>query len=256
MIVSNFPMLRQLRMFFVLILFPLFGLVFYANAKHPAPKVLLFYKHVTFYHTSIPVGVEAIMKMAKEKNVQIDTTNHDAFFASAKFMDYDAVIFLNTADSKGELLSDESKIGLQKFIRAGKGFVGIHAASDAGYEWAWYQELVGATFKSHPKQQNAKLIITDATFTATKHLPSEWVRFDEWYNFKNTHWDKMNILLTIDETSYAGGENEGYHPMSWYHSFEGGRSFYTALGHTEESWKEDAFLKHIWGGIQYAIHGK
>jgi type 1 glutamine amidotransferase len=90
---------------------------------------------------------------------------------------------------------------------------------------------------------------------STKHLPKAWERFDEWYNFKNQNAD-VKVLLTIDEKSYQGGKNGDPHPMAWYHTFDGGRAFYTALGHTDESYKEEAFLKHVLGGILYAIGSK
>ena len=92
----------------------------------------------------------------------------------------------------------------------------------------------------------------DPNQLATKGLPSEWNRTDEWYNFKNLN-ASVKVLLTIDESSYQGGKNGNFHPMSWQHQFEGGRAFYTALGHTEASYQEPLFLKHLTGGILYAL---
>jgi len=112
--------------------------------------------------------------------------------------------------------------------------------------------LVGAYFDSHPAQQNAIIDVRDTSNIATKHLPREWKRFDEWYNFK---WIEPNlhILLTIDESSYTGGKNPGFHPMAWYHTYDGGRAFYTELGHTNESYSDPLYLQHLLGGIQYAM---
>ena len=137
-------------------------------------------------------------------------------------------------------------------IQAGGGFVGIHAATDAEYHWGWYGRLVGAYFNGHPAQQEAILHVTDSTHAATRHLPRQWKRRDEWYNFKNLGKD-LTILLTIDERSYQGGTNGASHPMAWYHDYDGGRAFYTELGHTSESYAEPLFLQHILGGSQYAI---
>jgi type 1 glutamine amidotransferase len=162
---------------------------------------------------------------------------------------YDAVVFLSTT---GNILNDEQQKAFEEFIRSGKGFVGIHAAADTEYDWPWYGKLVGAYFVSHPKQQKAKLTITDHKHASTKHLPTTWERFDEWYNYKSRNND-VKVLMTIDESSYQGGKEGAYHPMAWYHSFDGGRSFYTALGHTDESYKEENFLKHLLGGIKYAV---
>ena len=101
----------------------------------------------------------------------------------------------------------------------------------------------------------AKLNVVDANHAATKMLPAVWERKDEWYNFKNMNPD-VKVLLKIDETSYEGGKNGDNHPMAWYHDYDGGRAFYTELGHTKESYSEALFLQHLLGGIQYAIGNK
>ena len=92
----------------------------------------------------------------------------------------------------------------------------------------------------------------DKNHPSTKHLPDEWKRKDEWYNFQKLNPD-VKVLINIDEKSYKGGANGDNHPMAWYHEYDGGRAWYTELGHTEESYTEENFLKHILGGIQYAI---
>lgn len=140
-------------------------------------------------------------------------------------------------------------------MNAGGGYVGVHAASDTEYEWPWYGQLVGGYFESHPKTQNATLQVKNPNHPSTKHLPQLWTRTDEWYNFKNLN-PKVNVLLTIDESSYEGGKNGSHHPMAWFHEFDGGRAFYTALGHTEASYKDPLFLKHLTGGILYVIGDK
>ena len=133
--------------------------------------------------------------------------------------------------------------------------MGIHAATDCEYEWPWYDKMIGANFLSHPQQQEAKIIVVDNTQPSTKHLPATWIRKDEWYNFKNMNPD-VKVLLKIDETSYTGGKNGDNHPMAWYQSYEGGRVFYTELGHTEESYSDPLYLQHVLGGIQYAMGTK
>ena len=115
--------------------------------------------------------------------------------------------------------------------------------------------MLGAYFKSHPKQQNAKLNVIDRTNIATKQIPVLWERYDEWYNYKNIEPD-IHVLVKLDEKSYTGGENGDNHPIAWYHNFDGGRSFYTGLGHTKESYKEPLFLKHLLGGLKYAMGKK
>lgn len=123
-----------------------------------------------------------------------------------------------------DVLNEDEQAAFQRFIRKGKGFVGVHAATDTEYEWPWFNQLVGAYFKSHPKQQDAVLHIVDKKHPATKHLPDTWKRWDEWYNFKDIQ-PGLKVLITLDESSYTGGENGTNHPIGWYHSFDGGRAF-------------------------------
>ncbi len=213
------------------------------------PKVLVFSRTVKFHHNSIPAGQTALMKLGTENNFEVDTTTDASTFTDKNLKKYDAVIFLSTT---GDVLNDEQQAAFEKFIRSGKGYMGIHAATDTEYDWPWYNQLAGAYFKSHPKQQEAMLHIVDGAHISTKHLPAEWKRFDEWYNFKSLQ-PGLHVLITIDEKSYSGGENGDFHPMAWYHDFDGGRAFYTELGHTDESYADPMFLKHLLGGIQYAI---
>jgi cytochrome c len=114
---------------------------------------------------------------------------------------------------------------------------------------------VGGYFKSHPKQQEARFFIVDTTNPATQGFPNPWMHFDELYNFKYLNPD-IHVLIKIDETSYTGGANGDNHPMAWYHDFDGGRSFYTALGHTDQTWSDSLFLHHLLAGIQYAMGKK
>jgi type 1 glutamine amidotransferase len=222
-----------------------------SNAK-PKPKVLVFSKTAGFHHESIAVGIPAIIKLGHENNFDVDTTTNSAKFTVANLKQYAAVIFLSTT---GDVLNNEQQTAFEQYIKVGHGFVGVHAATDTEYDWAWYGNLVGAYFKSHPAQQEAKLDVIDRGFPATNHLPATWSRFDEWYNYKWIASD-LNVLIKIDEKSYKGGENGANHPMSWYHAYDGGRSFYTELGHTDASYADPLYLKHLLGGIQYAIGKK
>ena len=215
-------------------------------------KVLVFSKTAGFHHASIAVGVPAIIKLGQENNFDVDTTTDASKFTTENLKQYAAVIFLSTT---GTVLDDAEKEAFKKYIEAGGGFVGVHSATDTEYDWPWYGKLVGAYFKNHPsKQQVATLHIVDPKFIATKGLPAEWKRLDEWYNFKVVPSDKdVHVLITIDEKTYEGGNDGDCHPMSWYHSYDGGRAFYTALGHTDESYSDPLYLGHLLGGIKYAM---
>ncbi|MBP6448013.1 MAG: ThuA domain-containing protein [Saprospiraceae bacterium] len=212
-------------------------------------KILVFTKTQTFRHQSIEAGVAAIFKLGRDNGITIDTTSDSEKFNEENLKQYSALLFMH---STGELFDAGQKNAFQRYIQAGGGWVGIHAASDAEYHWPWYNKLAGAYFMSHPNQQKAKLIVMDQTHESTKHLNKEWNRYDEWYDFKSLNPD-VKVLIQIDETSYEGGKNGKIHPMAWYHEYDGGRAWYTGLGHTDESYQEEAFLQHVLGGIKWAI---
>lgn len=212
-------------------------------------RVLIFSKTAGFHHESIPVGIKAIQKLATENNFMVDTTTNSALFTEKKLKKYAAVIFLSTT---GNVLDDEEQKAFEQYIKHGGGFVGVHAATDTEYDWPWYGHLVGAYFKSHPHIQQATLDVVDHNFPGTKNLPDHWTRTDEWYNYK---WidSGLHVLITIDESTYKGGENGTNHPMCWYHNFDGGRAFYVEMGHTNESYEEPEYLNLLLSGIEYAM---
>ena len=220
-----------------------------SNKRSSKPTILVFFKTGGYYHESIPTGVKAIQDLGAKNGFNVDTTTNANKFAEDSLKKYASIVFLS---STLELLAGNQEIALERYIQAGGGFVGIHAAADAEYDWNWYVKMIGASFKSHPANQEATLIINDKNHPSTDSLPATWTRTDEWYNFKNLNPD-VKVLISIDEKSYQGGENGDKHPMAWYHNFDGGRVFYTELGHTNESFSEPLYLKHILGGIQYAM---
>ncbi|MDO9373053.1 MAG: ThuA domain-containing protein [Ferruginibacter sp.] len=225
---------------------------FYGCQTNSTPKVLIFVKTSGFHHESIPAGVEAIKKISKDNKFEIDTTSDAGMFNEDNLKKYRAVIFLNTT---GNILNADQQVAFQRYIEAGGGYLGVHAAADAEYTWAWYNQLVGAYFKSHPGNPNvrkATVVVKDTGNIAMKGIPEKWERTDEWYNYKNINAG-LKVLATLDEDSYEGGENGKDHPIAWYHDFDGGRSFYTGGGHTTESFSEPLFLQHLAGGIKYAM---
>lgn len=214
------------------------------------PAVLVFYKTTGYYHPSIAVGRLALLQLGRDNNFRVDTTSSAARFRLDTLRKYQAVVFLSTTQ---DVLNDEQQTAFEQYIRLGRGFVGIHAATDTEYSWPWYNGLVGAYFNGHPAVQQATLQVVDAAHPATSFLPARWVRTDEWYNFRNLAPD-LRVLATIDESSYAGGSHgPGSHPIAWCHPYGGGRAFYTAGGHTDDSFREPLFLQHLLGGIKYAM---
>ncbi|MCF7885321.1 MAG: ThuA domain-containing protein [Candidatus Marinimicrobia bacterium] len=224
-------------------------------------KILLFTETEGYHHQSIAEGVQALRKLSKKHNFAMHWTEISSIFTDSSLHDYDAVVFLNT---DGNVLSSEEQKGLKKYYQNGNGFVGIHGAAATELEWAWFGKMIGRKFIIHPEIQTAELNVTDQDFPATYHLPEKMIWTDEWYEFGSELSDNLNYLITVDETSYNAkakwedtkGDGMGdFHPVAWYQKFDGGRSFYTALGHIGEAFKDPDFLKHIYGGIYWAALG-
>jgi uncharacterized protein len=244
---------------------PLFGLLllaalvfFPACKKQVIPEkpvginVLIYSKTKAFRHECIESGRAALQSYFSKYNVTSTITEDSSVFTPAKLRDYDVVMFFQTT---GNVLDSVQQITFEQYIRSGNGFVGVHAASDTEYDWPWYGKLVGAYFANHPDIQPHVIEKVDTTsHPSCKHLPVRWKRTDECYNFKSLPAN-VQVLLTADETSYQGGTHGDYHPMAWYHTFEGGRSFYTALGHTVEAYRDTLLLEHIRQGVLWA-YGK
>lgn len=213
-------------------------------------KQVLVFSHTEGYrHGSIEAGVEAIQKLGQENGFTVVATEDPNQIIEEVLRDFSVVVFLNTTQ---DILDHAQQADFERFIQAGGGFVGIHAAADTEYDWPWYGELVGGWFKRHPATQEATLEVIDDTHPATKKAGlGKVTRTDEWYDYKNFDKEKVQVLMELDESSYEGGEM-GYHPLAWYHEFDGGRAFYTGMGHTPETFQEDFFLDHLLGAIEWA----
>ncbi len=213
-------------------------------------KVLVFSRTMGFRHDSIEEGQLAIKRLGREHGFNVFVTEDPTLFKEDFLSTFSAVIFLNTT---GDVLDNAQQAAFERFIQAGGGFVGVHSAADTEYDWAWYGQLAGGYFHSHPQIQEAQMDVLDDNHPSTEKLGAKRLaRTDEWYNYKSFNKD-VNVLVKLDESSYQGGNMNGDHPISWSHEFDGGRAFYTGWGHTKESYNEETFLKHLLGGINWAI---
>lgn len=217
-------------------------------------NILVFSATASFRHHSIADGHNAIQQLGITHKVVVDSSESASIFNDVDLAKYDAVVFLSTT---GDVLDGPQQVALQRFIQNGGGFVGIHAASDTEYGWPWYGQLVGAYFVDHPAIQEARLINESPDDPITSHLGTDWMHTDEWYNHRMVN-DHLTVLLSIDETSYDVGNDTSAgdtHPVSWKHEFDGGRAFYTNLGHQSETWTNEGFLTHLWEGLKWAMDG-
>lgn len=213
--------------------------------------VLVFSKTAGFRHGSIPDGIAAIEELGEQHNFGVTATEDASRFTTENLQQYEAVIWLSTT---GDVLNDSQQAAFEEYISGGGGYVGIHAAADTEYEWSFYGDLVGAYFDSHPQIQEAEVTVTDRVHPSTQHLPKTWTRTDEWYNYATNPRGDVHVLAALDESSYAPGDGAmgADHPIAWCQDHQGGRSWYTGMGHTPESFSDPQFRDHVLGGIQTA----
>ena len=225
-------------------------------------KVFLFTKTAGWHHESIHEGVAAFRKMAERNNFEVDWQENTNFVTDENLSKYQAIVFLNTT---GDVLNDAQQKVVEKFIQSGKGFVGIHAASDTEEQQEWHNKIVRMMFTIQPAEQTAYLNVVDSNFTGMERLQKRLLWTDEWYEFGELRSKDLKYLITVDEKTYdpkvKWGENEGkgmgdFHPISWYHNYDGGRAFYTALGHIPACYSDQTFLDHLYGAVYWAATGK
>jgi hypothetical protein len=211
-------------------------------------RVLVYSRTGGFRHDSIPAGVAALRDLGLRHGFEVVATEDPDVFTAGGLAGFAVVTFLSTS---GAVLDDPGRAALEAFVRGGGGFMGIHGAATTEYDWPFFGDLVGARFARHPAVQPGRIVVEDHDHPATEHLSGTWNRVDEWYDFRTSPRATTRVLLRVDETSYEGGGMGADHPLAWCHGNCGGRSFYTALGHTIESYAEPAMRTHLWGGIRY-----
>ncbi|MEU6039901.1 ThuA domain-containing protein [Actinomadura sp. NPDC047616] len=226
-----------------------------ARAEAPQFRVLVFSKVTNYRHESIPAGIAAVRQLGAEHGFEVEATDDAGAFTDDNLARFQAIVFNNTNSSpeKGDLLNADQRAALQKFVRGGGGWVGLHSAADSERDWDWYEGLVGAIFDSHPAVQTGRIKVLDQAHPSTKGLPELWERTEEWYNWRTNPTGKVHTLAQIKVRDGIDGLDEGVdHPYSWCQRYDGGRSWYTAGGHASSAFSEPLFLRHLLGGITWA----
>jgi PKD repeat protein len=255
-------------------------------ARDPSARfrILIYSRTVGFRHSSIDEGIAALNLLGTQQGIQVDEIEEPTLFTDEVLSRYDVVVFLSTTS---DILNPEQEAALERFIRSGKGWVGIHSATDTEYRWtnlvdattglSWFGAMTGGFFRNHPNGTPTATVVTeDAEHHSTRHLPARWTRVDEWYNYQSPFNPTINgggvdfsprstgihVLLTMDEATYNeadGSDGTGGtpnvvddHPISWCKLYDGGRMWYTGMGHTEASYLDADFMKHILGGLEVA----
>ncbi len=245
-----------------LVLFVAGALLAAAAARAEQFSVAVFSKTGGWHHDSIHAGVTAVRELGQLHDFGVFwSEDANRIFTDEQLAKYKVVVFLSTT---GDILNDQQKAAFQKFIQKGGGFVGIHAASDTEYKWEWYTKMVGHMFHIHPAVQTAILQVEDYQFPGMERFAKRFLFTEEWYEFQPPTSNQLKHLLTVDEKTYKPhakwGPKEGkgmgaVHPISWYQEYDGGRAFYTALGHMSATFGDANFRHHIYGGIYWAATG-
>ncbi len=228
-------------------------IILYRNTgTPPAKRVLVFSKTLGFRHDSIPDGITAIQQLGAANGFAVDASENSSVFTPNNLARYRAIIFLNPS---GDILDATQKAVFRQYIENGGAWVGIHNPTALTLEgWDWYTKLLCARYVSEITTEPATLQIINTTHVSTVGLPNPWNFTTEAYNFDvNPKTNGALVLINLDETSVSGGTMGSDHPYSWYHPFDGGRVWYTTGGANSPDFTDPNFLKHILGGIRYAV---
>jgi uncharacterized protein len=222
----------------------------------------LFTKTAGWHHESINAGVTAIQKLGDLHHFEVFwTEDADRIFKDEQLAKYKVVIFLLTT---GDVLNDEQQAAFERYIRAGGGYVGVHSAADTEYRWPWYTKMLGHMFDAHPAVQTATVKVERRNFPGLERFPDRFLFTEEWYEFDASRSPDLQYLLSVDESTYEATRRDDngrakaarFHPISWHHPYDGGRAFYTALGHLPATYSDASFMHHVYGGIYWAATGK
>jgi len=222
-------------------------------------SVLVYTKNGEGYvHENIPANVEAIEKLGEKYNFNVDVSDDPAVFTKENIEQYVALIFANSNNEAFD--TEEQKSVFQNYIRSGGGFVAIHSACASERKWPWFWKNVGGLFIRHAPFQEFDVKVVDDNHISTAFLPKTWTRPDECYYVHHINPD-IHVLLAADMTTvedkgkaeYPGTTFGDTFPLAWYHEFEGGRQWFTALGHSPEDYSDPLLVNHILGGIVWAV---
>jgi type 1 glutamine amidotransferase len=251
--------------FFTRILFPVIIIASSFKTDAQSTKNVLKNKTVLVYtkngkgyvHENISSSIAAIQKLGSDLKFKVDTSTNAAIFTDEELKKFDVVIFSNTNNDVFD--TEQQKIAFMRYIQAGGSFMGIHSAAGTERNWKWFKLLLGASFLRHPPFQGFTVYVLNPKHPAVKGLSPSWTTNDECYYFKEFNAD-IDVLLFTDISTLKedeGGKNVkpdvfgNRYPAAWCHEFDGGRAWYTALGHSREDYSNPTYLAHIIEGLKW-----
>jgi type 1 glutamine amidotransferase len=218
-----------------------------AVAAQPQPRVLVFTKTAGWRHDSIPTAIAALQRLGAQEDLAVDHSEEPGDFNDKNLQRYRAVIFANTT---GDVLDAAQQAAMENFVRAGGGYMGVHSAADTEYDWPWYGQLMGAWFKGHPPGLQTTKVMFEHEGIAS--AAPAWVVTDEMYNYRSNPRNAVRVTATVDERDYEGGTMGADHPIAWCHRYDGGRAWYTGLGHDIKLYADPQFEAQLRRGLRYA----
>lgn len=248
--------------FKLLILTGLFALSSLYGIRPAQKRILVYTKNGTGYvHTNIKASIEALKKIGAENNLIVDVSDDPGVMTPENLAKYRCLVFSNTNNETFD--TEEQRKAFVDYIHKGGAFVGIHSACGSERSWPWFWAMLGGKFKRHPAYQPFDIKIIDKNHPSTEMLPDIWKWKDECYYLDNLNPD-IRILMVADlktindpqKGEYPGQVFGDYFPLAWYHEFEGGRVFYTAIGHDIAHYSDPLYIKHLTGGILWALGDK
>ena len=214
-----------------------------------------------YVHDNIAASVAAMEKICQGEGISTEVSDDPGVFTPENLARFDALIFANTNNEGFD--NETQKKAFQEYIRGGGGFMAIHSSNATEREWPWYRAMVGGKFLRHPPHQEFDVLVTDPAHPSTAHLPKRWTVMDECYYSYHLNPD-IHVLLSVDLTTVEDEQKAEYpgetfgtlFPLCWCHEFEGGRQWYTALGHDIEFYEDPLFVEHLRGGLLWVLNNK
>jgi uncharacterized protein len=227
-----------------------------ANVNREPDRVLVFTHTTGFRHASIEAGADAVRRLGAELGAEVTVSADPDVFSAEGLAGVDVIVLMSTTSKRGQADSEwfvgPRRAALQAFVRGGGGVLGVHGASDSHRGWPWYTQMLGGSFARHPRgTPEGALTVVAADHPATEGLPAAIVRRDEWY-YMDDFDPTVRVLVTLDPAS-IGESDVNPNPISWAKPFEGGRVFYTAMGHTSESFSDPYVTAHLRGALLWLL---
>ena len=215
-------------------------------SRQQTQRILVFTRTTGWRHDSIPAAVATLRELGAQAGLQVDHGEAASAFSDANLSRYRAVVFASTT---GDVLDTAQQAAFERYVRGGGGFLGVHAAADTEYDWPWYGTLVGAWFLGHPPGLQTARVRFEGD---QARVANDWRVTDELYDYRRNPRRDVQVLATVDERDYAGGTMGADHPIAWCHGSQGGRAWYTGLGHDAKLYADATFRTHLLRGLRYA----